>query len=171
MADKGFRPDFTLGLTYTAVGRRDDAPGRLQPPPGNGDDVFGIQGGITLPVRRAKLRAGREQALELRRAAEEMRRGARAGIAADLDELSDRIGLGWQQLRLLDDVLIVQADEALDSARAGYVTGTLDALDLLDAEHVLFGARTAVARAAADYLIYLARLEGVLAGPLEGPSS
>ena len=94
-----------------------------------------------------------------------------AALTADLDELTDRIPLGWQQLRLLDDVLIVQAEEALDSARAGYVAGALNALDLLDAEHVLFGARTAVARAAADYAIYLARLEGVVAEPLEEPRS
>ncbi len=171
LADSRKRPDFTLGLTYTAVGRRDDGPGRLQPPPGNGDDVFGIQGGLSLPVRRGKLRAGLEQAAELRRAAEEARRAARAGITAELRELIDRIELGWRQLRLLEDVLIVQAEEALDSARAGYVSGTLGALDLLDAEHVLFGARLAVARAAADYAIYLARLEGVLAGPLEGAGS
>ena len=171
LAEKQFRPDFSVGLSYTLVDRRQDEPGRLQPPPGNGDDILGVQGGVTLPVRRGKLRAGLEQAAELRLAAEESERAARAGIAADLDELVSRIPLARRQLRLLEDVLIVQAEEALDSARAGYVAGTLNALDLLDAEHVLFGARTAVARAAADFAIYLARLEGVVAGPLEVPVS
>ena len=171
LAGKRSKPDFTLGLTYTLVDSRRDEPGRLQPPSGNGDDIFGIQGGLNLPVRRGKLRAGLDEARELRFAADEMRRAVQSRIVADLDELTDRIPLGWRQLRLLDDVLIVQAEEALDSARAGYVVGTLNALDLLDAEHVLFGARTAVARAAADYAIYLARLEGVVAGPLEDPTS
>jgi outer membrane protein TolC len=169
LAERQFRPDFTLGLTYTLVDRRRDEPGRLQPPPGNGNDVFGLQGGVTLPVRRGKLRAGLEQARVLRLAAEESRRAAQTRIAADLDELAGRIPLAWRQLRLLHDVLIVQAEEALDSARAGYVAGTLNALDLLDAEHVLFDAHTAVARAAADFAIYLARLEGVVAEPLEVP--
>ncbi len=171
LAEKAFRPDFTVGLTFTAVERRDDLPGRLSPPPGNGDDILGLQGGVTLPVRRGKLRAALEEAAELRRGAEESERAVRAGIAADVGELTERIELGWQQLRLLDDVLVLQAEEALDSARAGYVAGTLNALDLLDAEHVLFGARTAVARAAADFAIYLARLEGVVAEPLEVPES
>ena len=171
LAEKRFRPDFSLGLSYTVVERRRDEPGRLQPPPGNGDDIFGVQGGVTLPVRRDKLRAGLEQVRELRRAADEGRRGARARIGADLEELASRMPLAWRHLRLLEDVLIVQAEEALDSARAAYVAGTLNALDLLDAEHVLFGARTAVARAAADFAIYLARLEGVVAGPLEEPAS
>ena len=171
LAEKQFKPDLSLGLTYTVVERRQDEPGRLQPPPGNGDDVFGIQGGVTLPIRRGKLRAGLEQAAEMRRAAEESQRAVKTGIAADLDELAGRIPLAWRQLRLLEDVLIVQAEEALDSARAGYVAGTLNALDLLDAEHVLFGARTAVARAAADFAVYLARLEGIVAEPLEVPES
>jgi outer membrane protein TolC len=171
LAEKRFRPDFTVGLTYTAVEPRRDQPGRLQPPPGNGDDIFGLQGGLTLPVRRGKLRAGLEEAHELKRGAHEIQRAVRSRIAAELEELTDRIPLGWQQLRLLQDVLILQAEEALDSARAGYVAGTLNALDLLDAEHVLFGARTAVARAAADYAIYLARLEGVVGEPLEVPAS
>ena len=171
LAERRSRPDFSVGLTYTMVDRRDDEPGRLQPPPGNGDDVFGLQGGISLPVRRDKLRAGLEQAAELRRAAEQASRAAATAIAADLDELVGRMPLAWRQLRLLEDVLIVQAEEALDSARAGYVAGTLNALDLLDAEHVLFGARTAVARAAADFAIYRARLEGVVAQPLEEPTS
>ena len=171
LAERRFRPDFSVGLSYTLVEPRQDRPGRAQPPQGNGNDIFGVQGGVTLPVRRGKLRAGLEQAHELRRAADESERGVRAGIAAELDELAGRIPLAWRQLRLLEDVLIVQAEEALDSARAGYVAGTLSALDLLDAEHVLFGARTAVARAAADFVIYLARLEGVVAGPLEDPTS
>jgi outer membrane protein TolC len=167
LAEKRFRPDFSLGLTYTLVEERQDEAGRLQPPPGNGDDVFGLQGGITLPVRREKLRAGLEQADELRLAALEGRRAARTRIDAELNELLDRLPLAWRQLRLLEDVLIVQAEESLASARAGYVAGALGALDLLDAEHVLFDARTAVARAAADYAIYLARLEGVVGEPLK----
>ena len=85
--------------------------------------------------------------------------------------MADRIPLGWRQLRLLEDVLIVQAEESMKSARAGYITGTLNALDLLHAHHVVFEARTSAARAAADYAIYLARLEGVVAGPLEEPTS
>ena len=40
------------------------------------------------------------------------------------------------------------------------------ALDLLDAEHVLFQAQTSLARARADYLISLAELEGAIGAPL-----
>ena len=72
----------------------------------------------------------------------------------------------WRRLRLGEDLLIIQAEEALESAQAGYVAGTLNALDLLDASHVLFDARTAVARSRTDYLLGMVELEGAVGAPL-----
>jgi outer membrane protein TolC len=63
--------------------------------------------------------------------------------------------------------LISQAQEAVLSVQAGYVAGTVNALDLLDAEHVLFEAETAIARAKADYAIRLTQLEGEVGEPLQ----
>lgn len=167
LAEKGYRPDFRVGLQYTVVEARDDAAARLQPPAGNGDDIVGLQGGITLPLRRKRLAAAVAEAVELRRAASEGRRQAVASVEAAVGDLALRVPLGWRQLRLVEDLLIVQAQEALESAQAAYVAGTLNALDLLDAEHVLFEARTLLARTLADYLTDLAALEGVLGAPLQ----
>ena len=167
LAEKGYRPDFKVGLTYTAVDPRDDTPGRLQPPEGNGDDIFAIHGGITLPIWRKKLVAGVEEAIELQSGAEEAKREIIAAIEAAIGDLAQRVPLSWRQLRLVEDLLIVQAQEAAASALSGYIAGTLNALDLLDAEHVLFEARTAAARAKTDYLIGLARLEGAFGGSLQ----
>jgi outer membrane protein TolC len=166
LAEKGYRPDFKVGLAYTVVDPRDDTPGRLQPPEGNGDDILGIQGGITLPIWRKKLASGVEEAVELETAAQEARRDTVTVIEAAIGDLTQRVPLSWRQLRLVEDLLIVQAEEALDSAQAGYIAGTLNALDLLDAEHVLFEAHTAVARAKTDYLIGIATLEGALGASL-----
>ncbi len=47
------------------------------------------------------------------------------------------------------------------------MAGTLTALELFDAEHMLFEAETAVARATADYQIALARLEGTVGVSIE----
>lgn len=162
LARKSYRPDFKVGVTYTFVDPRNDTPGRVQPPEGNGDDILGIQGAITLPIRRQKLAAGLEQAVELETAATEAKRDLVAAIEATIGDLSQRVPLSWRRLRLVEDVLVVQAEEALESAQAGYVAGTLNALDLLDAEHILFEAHTAVARAKTDYLVGLAKLDGAL---------
>ncbi|MEE8367947.1 MAG: TolC family protein [Thermoanaerobaculia bacterium] len=162
LARKSYRPDFKVGVTYTFVDPRNDTPGRVQPPEGNGDDILGIQGAVTLPIRRQKLAAGLEQAVELETAATEAKRDLVAAIEATIGDLSQRVPLSWRRLRLVEDVLVVQAEEALESAQAGYVAGTLNALDLLDAEHILFEAHTAVARAKTDYLVGLAKLDGAL---------
>ena len=63
-------------------------------------------------------------------------------------------------------MLGIQADQSLRSAEAGYAAGTLNSLDLLDAERVLLEVRTATERTRADYAIALARLEGAVGEPL-----
>ena len=71
-----------------------------------------------------------------------------------------------EQMELYDEVLIVQASQSLRSAESAYAAGTADALDLLDAERVLLQVRIAAERARADLDVAVARLEGVIAGPL-----
>lgn len=166
LADLERRPDVTVGLSYTVVGDREDGPGRINPPEGNGDDILGLSASINLPVWKDRIDAGIEEALERRRAAEEARRGVVAEIERSLGELTERLELTWRQLRLLDDVLAIQAEESLSSAEAAYSAGNLDALNLLDAERVLLDVRTSRARTRADWAIALARLEGTVGRPV-----
>lgn len=166
LAQRRFKPDFRVGITYTMVDDRSDRPGRLQPPPDNGQDIFGVQGGVSIPLWRKQRFAGLEEALELRNAAASRRGELIAQIRSRLGDLAEEIALTWKEIRLLEDLLLVQAEEALESAQAAYVAGTMNALELFDAEHVLFEAETAVARARTDYLIALAELEGVVGEPV-----
>jgi len=166
IARKEYKPDVTLGLTYGFVGDRTDTAGVALPPPDNGNDIFGISAGLNLPIWGRKLRAGVQEAVERRLSAEEWKRGVVAGIDRALGELVPRVSLTWDQLHLFEAVLAIQADQALRSAEAGYSAGTLNSLDLLDAERVLFEVRTATERARADYSIALARLEGAVGEPL-----
>ena len=167
LAGMSYKPDVTAGLFYTLVGSREDSAGRLSPPPDNGDDVFGISAGINLPVWRKKLAAGVQEAVNRELAAQESKRAVIAGIDRSLGELLPRIDLSWQQLRLFEDVLVIQAEQSLLSAEAGYSAGSHDALDLLDAERVLLDVRTGTERNRADYAIALARLEGAMGDPLD----
>lgn len=166
LAGKEYRPDLTAGLSYTFVGDRNDPAGRASPPPDNGDDVVALTFGINLPVWRDRLDAGVEESMRTRQAAEESKRNVITGIESSLGDLTQRLDLLLRQLELFEDVLIVQAEQALASAEAGYSAGTMNALDLLDAERVLLDVRTSTARAHADYAIALARLEGTMARPI-----
>jgi len=166
LAEKGKLPDFTVGLTYTLVEPRSDLPGRLNPPDRNGEDVVGIQGGVRVPLWRERIAAGVREAAEMETAATEARRGILVGIERRLDDLGARLPLVRKRLALFEEVLLLQAEEALRSAEAGYVSGRFSALDLLDAEHVLFDTRIAAARARADHAIALAELDGEIGTPL-----
>jgi outer membrane protein, heavy metal efflux system len=166
LAEKQYRPDVTLGLTYAVVDKRDDRAGRLSPPEGNGADDLGISAGVNLPVWRRKLAAGVAEAVDMEGEAREGRRMVVTGIGQALGDLARRLPLTWDRLRLFDDVLAIQAAESLRSAEAGYRAGTLGALDLLDAERVLLEVRVASERARADYAIALAQLEGAVGSPL-----
>lgn len=161
-AEKGFKPDFQLGLSFTLVDRRDDDVGRVNPPQGNGDDIFALTAGANIPLRRPRLEAALGEALHRQSAAEESHRAVLAEIEYQIGDLVARLPLLEQQWRLLDQVLMTQAEEAWRSAEAAYATGKLSALDLLDAEHVLFDVRTSRARTQADWAIAWVRLEGTV---------
>lgn len=166
LAKKSYFPDVTVGLSYTLVGRRDDAAGRAMPPEGDGDDVVGLTAGFNLPVWRRRLAAGVEEATQRELAAREGLRGVAAEIGRALGDLVHRIPLTAEQHALFVDVLTVQAEEALRSAETAYGAGALGALDLLDAERVLLEVRVGAARTLADLAIAVARLEGAVALPL-----
>ena len=89
-------------------------------------------------------------------------RALKAEIGAEVDDLVDRIPLIEDRLRLLREVLAVQAEQSLSSAEAAYSAGTVGALDLLDAERVMFQVRVAEARAETDLAVALAELEGAV---------
>jgi outer membrane protein TolC len=166
VAKKESKPNLTLGITYTFVGERSDEPGRMNPPPDNGQDALGIVAGINLPLWRGKYAAAREEALQSEWSAREEKRGVIAAIERDLGDVMQRLTLTQDRLRLLEDVLGIQARQSLRSAESGYAAGTLNALDLLDAERVLLDVRIAAARARADHAIALAELEGTVAAPV-----
>ncbi len=167
LAGKDRFPDLKVGLGYTVVDRRQDEAGRSSPPPDDGDDVLALSVGARLPVWKRKLEAGLEEALRLESAAGDRRRQVMAEIEGAIGEHAARLPLLYRQWKLFEDVLLAQAEEALSSSEAAYTTGKLNALDLLDAEHVLFEVRTAAARTRADHAIALAKLEGAVASSID----
>lgn len=167
LAKKDYKPDFIAGLNYGFVGRRNDAAGEAFPPEGNGDDNLSISGAINLPIWRKKLAAAVEEFIQRRLAADEAKRSLVAQIESGIGDQSSRLPLLYDQLRLYENVLTVQAEHSLLSAESAYSSGTLGSLDLLDAERVLLNVRIAAARVRADYAIAIARLEGEIAAPLK----
>ncbi len=165
------RPDFSVGLTWTFVTARDDPAARVMPPPDNGRDVFGLRGGVTLPLARRSRSAAIAEALEHRTGAVDARRAAELAVESEVGELVERLPQAWTRLRLLEDLLLVQAEEGHQAAEAGYLAGTFAILDLIDVERLLRESQTALDRARVDYLIGLAELEGAVGAPLAASAS
>ena len=166
LAKKQYKPDFNVGLNYGFVGKRDDTIGQQIPVEGDGDDILAISAGVNLPIWRKKLAAGVEEAAQLHLGAIENKRAIVTEIEATLGDLVHRIPLTEQQLRLFDDVLVVQAEQSLRSAEAAYASNTAGALDLLDAERTLLQVRIGAERMRADLATGIAELEGATAAPL-----
>jgi outer membrane protein TolC len=166
LAAKGYSPDITAGINYAYVAKRRDRAGREFPPEDNGQDVLGLFAAVNLPIHGKRLEAGVEEAAQRRLAAEEQHRVVVARIDGKLGDVTSRLDLTWDRIRLFEDVLIHQAAESLRSAESAYATGTYNALDLLDAERVLLGVRVATERAQTDFAVATAELEGVVGMPL-----
>jgi outer membrane protein TolC len=161
VAAKGGRPEFNVGLTYALIERRTDID-----PSGNGRDVFGVSGGMTLPVWRTAINAGSEEAVSMKLAAEADRRAAIASIDFQLETLRGTIPEIERRLGLFSRVLLIQTEQALLSAEAAYAAGRADGLSLLDAERVLLDVRLSTERSRTDLAIAVAELEGTIGTPL-----
>jgi outer membrane protein TolC len=154
-------PDYSVGLTYAYVDRRNDAD-----VPDNGRDIFGISGGITIPLWKTATGAEVEAHTQDRLAGEADRRTTVSEIRRELESLSGKVPEITRRLDLLETVLPVQTEQALASAEAAYSAGRVDALALLDAERTLLDVRLSAARSRADLAIALIELEGAVAAPL-----
>lgn len=161
LATKDRSPDFSIGLTYAYVDKRNDID-----VPNNGQDVLGISGGVSIPLWKTTTNAEIEATTHVRLADEAARRRTVAAIDRELEGLAGRIPEIKRRLTLLTDVLPIQTEQALASAEAAYATGRVDALALLDAERVLLDVRLSAARSRADLAVSLVDLEGVIGAPL-----
>ncbi len=119
-------PDLTVGLTYNTVDREGS------PMATSGKDQWWVSFGINVPIWEGKLRAGEREAY----------RGMQEGIA-ELTAAHNRVAFRVQdaatkaqtQQRLVvlfRDVIVPQAQQAVDASSSGYQAGNVDFLTLVD---------------------------------------
>ena len=160
LARRQRRPDFSVGVSWGHVlGRRDPA-GRAAPPVGDGQDVYSVMVGMSLPF----LRAARYDAAF--REAAERSTSARAAYRTTVNETERAVrstGFRLQsierQIALFENALLPQAGQSLIATEAAYAAGGAGVVDLLDSQRVLLDVRFGLARLDVDYLKALADLE------------
>jgi len=155
LAQKQFRPDFGLRLTYFDIGASDM-------PLATGRDAFALGASIKVPLQRDRLRASLEESRVRRSQVEARQEALESSFRTQIAELVGRLQEEAQQLALYREVLIPQAETTLQATLGAYTTGRTDFLDLLDAERTLFSLGTGYEDVFSRYLGVTAALERVL---------
>lgn len=168
LARRAFYPDLGVGVVYTDIAPAD------MPPTATGRDALGLMVSARIPLGRARLRAGLDEARLRQQAAEARLGAARAAVQTDVADALSAARRAAESVALYEDTLLPLALTTVESALAGYTTGTVDFLAFLDAERARFqiqlglvDARARLLDAAAD----LARATGLTTPDALPPAS
>ncbi len=153
LTKRDYFPDLTLGVNYFDISH-----GPL-PAADNGDDAWNIVFSINLPIWYNKLSSQTKSALEGVKASQKLHRNTLNLALFEVKDNHYRLVTAQETIDLYENALIPQAEQSIKSAEAGYVTGKVSFLDLLDAERVLLKIQFGYWRAIADYAQRLADLE------------
>lgn len=156
LAQKGFYPDFGVGLTYFDIAEAD------VPPTATGRDALGVGVSVKVPLQRGRLRAQLEEA-RLRRAEVEARQEAlRTEFRTEIEDLRYALEQEAEALVLYRTTLLPQVATTVEATLAAYTTGRADFLSLLDTERSQLDLRTGYEDTLARYLKTTAALEHAL---------
>jgi outer membrane protein TolC len=153
LAKKDYFPDLTIGVNYIQI---DDGPLNFSD---NGDDALTVMFGINIPIWRKKLSSQAKSAFEAVQAENSRYHSILNQASFEVKDSFFRIQTAKETIGLYEKVLIPQAEQSLKSAEAGYVTGIVSFLDLLDAERVLLKIQFGYWQVYTDYLKRIADLE------------
>jgi len=149
-------PELGVVVTYFDIAAAADPPGAM------GRDALELGVTAVLPIQRGRIRARLQEA---RLGSSRVRAQAEAvtiAIETHLDEALHEIEQHNNQLALLRNALLPQAEATRQAALTGYSSGSASFLDLLEAERASFGLRVTYEETFVDYLLAYAVLERVL---------
>jgi cobalt-zinc-cadmium efflux system outer membrane protein len=153
LARKDYSPDLTIGLNYIEVGERSE------PVRDNGQDAFSVMLSINLPIWQKKLSAQAKSALKMIASEKSSYQDILNRTLFEVKDHFFKMETAWETIQLYESTLIPQAEQSMESAEAGYITGIMSFLDVLDAERVLLGIRFGYWHAYTDYLKHVSDLE------------
>ena len=147
---KEYLPDYKLGLEYRDIGDSDNMA------------MFTVS--VELPVWQAKYRAGVREAEKMRSSSQAAREAAERQSAFDVQDAHFKLLTARRSLDLYRTELIPQAQARFSASEAGYRTGKVDFMDLLESERFLLDARIMAAMAEGTVGMQAARLERAIGG-------
>lgn len=156
------RPDFTFGLFYAGIGDP-DVPA---PPPDAGDDAFGVQFGVSIPLWFGQNGARVAGARAQKRAAQAELIDRINQTRADIRRLHFRLTTAERTFLLYRDELLPQALQSMSLAETWFREEQGSFSDFVEAQAIWYNFNLALERARADYGKFLARIEKTVGHPL-----
>jgi len=125
---------------------------------------------MTLPIWRDKIAAEIAEAQANAHSAEARLTAGQIALAVDFAEKSYQLREANRNLAVLDGKLVPRARQSLDVARAAYLSGRLEFLDVMDAQRVLLDLQLARVDGQLQREISLAELSLIIEGALPAPA-
>ncbi len=135
LAKKQSWPDLNLSIVYTDIVKSS--------PPANPDgvDAIAVGAGVRIPIWRGPMRARIQEQRIVRQQIEAQLEALETAINTEFADLLRRIAISSENLALLEQGLIRQAEITRDATLSAYTTGQAGFIDLLDAERALYSLR------------------------------
>lgn len=131
---------------------------------------IGLMVGVSLPVRRGRIRAAEREAEALQEAAELERDALRQRLRADLSAAIFEFRDAERRRTLFADALLPQARQALTVTRQAYADGGAEFTAVIEAQRRLLDLELRLERAASDREIAYYRILRLIGQPLGWPS-
>ncbi|MDA3924426.1 MAG: TolC family protein [Kiritimatiellae bacterium] len=148
LADKGYYPDLTFGLSYI------DTDG--------GKDPTLATVSLNLPIWRKSLNAAKREALNQRESMNELLRKTSLDLSALIDLQVYYYENNLRKNKLYQNTLIPKAQQSIELALKEFETGSLGFSELLDAERTLLEFLLSAKRYSADAYKHLAEIENIV---------
>ncbi len=155
-------PDFKLGVTWSGIGD----PEVNSPPPDAGDDAFGIQFGVTIPLWSGKNKAKRIAAQYRIREQAAIKDQVINQTRTDIRILYYKIRNAFRQSTLYEKDLLPQALQALEVSETWFREGAGSFTDVLESQSAVYNFQLSLARARADIGKNMAQLEQTIGSSL-----
>ena len=156
-------PSFKLGLFYAAIGDP-DVPNR---PKNAGDDAFGVQFGLNLPLWFGKNKSKTSKALAAKRKATADKAVIKNKIKAQISRLWFKLQNSKRLITLYEKELIPQSLKSVQTAESWYREGEGSFSDFLEVQATAYNFQLSLTRAKTDYQKTLVKLEQLTGSVLD----
>ncbi len=163
LAKMGYLPDFSIGGQYIGIGNQ-GVPGFNK----DGHDIWTATIGLSIPIWLDRVKAGVDQAGAQLLEQKYARRNVQDTVADQVQTAYERLRASARNERIYQTTLMPQTAQRIAAAQAGYQTGIVDFLTLIDSLKSYENARLLRYRAVLDYQTAAADLTRAVGRPVAG---